>query len=216
MEYSVINPHTWYRKEIFNFFKTFEEPYTGIVTEVNVTYAYNFCKKHHISFFKYYLHKSIVAINKTNAMKLRIVGEEIRLYDKIHASATIARQNGTFGFSHIIYDEDFQKFSNHVNAEIERIQATDKLLPPKHSENVIHYSSLPWFKFTAVSHARKFSFQDSAPKISFGKAFVNNDEMLMNVSVHAHHSLVDGKDIAEFLAHFQQLLDEKHGDVNFI
>ncbi len=54
---------TWDRKEHFHFFKQFEEPFFGICTEVDCTLAYQQAKALQTSFFLYYLHKSIVAVN---------------------------------------------------------------------------------------------------------------------------------------------------------
>ena len=207
-EYEIINPETWNRKEHFYFFKQFEEPFTGLVTDVDVSNAIDYCKTKSISFFKYYLHKSICAVNRTAAFRLRIINDEIRRYAKVHASATISRTNGTFGFSHIIFDENLDAFSLSVEEEKKRIEGDQALFPPVQSDSVVHYSSMPWIKFTGISHARSFSFLDCSPKISFGKVHIGIDnKKLMPVSVHVHHALVDGKDIAEYFDHFQSYLD---------
>ena len=210
MEYEVVDPERWKRKDHFHFFSSFEEPFTGIVADVDVSIAKEICQEHKLSFFKYYLHKSICAVNKTDAFRLRIIDGEIRRYKEVHASATISRSNGTFGFSHILFDNDFESFAKNVEGEKIRIEDDPALFPPIGSDNVVHYSSMPWIKFTSVSHARKFSIEDSSPKISFGKVYEGvKNEKLMPVSVHVHHGLVDGRDIGEYLSHFQAFLNLK-------
>lgn len=207
--YIIVNPDTWKRKEHYYFFKSFSEPYTGLVMDVEVGKAFDYCKSNSISFFRYYLHKSIIAVNEVEAFRLRMVDNELRLYKEIHASATISKSNGTFGFSHIVYSEDFNTFSTNFALEKERIEHSTSLFPPKHSENVIHYSAMPWIKFTGLSHARNHSVQDTCPKISFGKVYEDyRGRTMMPMSVHVHHSLVDGKDIAEYLECFQELLNK--------
>ena len=107
-----------------------------------------------------------------------------------------------------MFNENLETFSLNVEAEKKRIENDQALFPPIQSESVVHYSSMPWIKFTGISHARSFSFLDCSPKISFGKVHIGIDGMkLMPVSVHVHHALVDGKDIAEYLDHFQKSLD---------
>ena len=205
--YSKLNIETWNRKEHFYFYNKFDEPYFGITTLVDVTKAYAVAKEREISFFIYYLHKSLTAINQLPPMKYRISGNEVHLYDKIHASATINREDGTFGFSFIIYDEDFTIFKKNALAEIARIRHSTTLFPERNGQDVIHYSSIPWIRFTSLSHARHFAALDSVPKISFGKTETNSGKITMPCSVHVHHALADGKDIGDYFVLFQSLLD---------
>lgn len=208
MGYEIIDPKKWERSEQFYFFKSFEDPYTGLVTEVDVSRAVNYCMSNDISFFLYYLHCSIKAVNQCKAFRIRIEDEEVRLYHTIHASATIMRKNKTFGFSWIKYDANFNQFCKNAESEIERIQKNLKLFPPINGEDCIHYSAVPWIKFTALDHARNNQQKDSVPKISFGKYKEDfKGRLMMPVSIHVHHALVDGLDIAEFLGKFQKYLD---------
>ncbi|HAN77810.1 MAG TPA: chloramphenicol acetyltransferase, partial [Bacteroidales bacterium] len=51
------------------------------------------------------------------------------------------------------------------------------------------------------------AFNDSIPKISFGKFFKENDKLWLPVAVHAHHGLMDGLHVAKFIEKFQYYLD---------
>ena len=197
---------SWARKEHFNFFKQFEEPFFGVSIEIDCTKAYTFCKAEGISFFLYYLHKSLVAANKTVPFRFRIEDEHVYVYDKVNASPTINRPDGTFGFAYIDYYEDFHKFYQEAKIEIERIQNSHGIFPAVSGENVIHFSSIPWIKFNSVSHARCFSFKDSCPKITFGKVFDHQNSKKMPVSIHVHHALMDGFHVGEFIDEFQKLM----------
>src|SRR5688572_4801941 len=206
---TTIHIDTWKSKDHFLFFRQFEEPFFGITTEVDCTLAYNFCKQSSISFFLWYLHKSLVAANETEPFRYRIEGDQVLLYDEVNASPTINRPDGTFGFSYFDYHRSFELFSAKAKIEIEKVQGSTGLIPAVTGENVIHYSSVPWLKFTALSHARAFAFKDSIPKISFGKAAELNGKRSMPVSIHAHHGLIDGFHISRFVDRFQQLLNEE-------
>ena len=92
----------WNRNELFHFFKTFVEPYFGITANVDVTIPYETSKAMGTSFFLYYLHKSLLAANQLKPLKYRIVEKEVLEYDTIHASATVNRDDGTFGYSFMI------------------------------------------------------------------------------------------------------------------
>ncbi|MEN0054830.1 MAG: chloramphenicol acetyltransferase [Mucilaginibacter sp.] len=205
-----LNLDTWNRKEHFNFFKTFEEPFYGVVVNIDCTKAYHISKENGQSFFWYYVHKSLTAVNALEPFKYRIYGDEVFLYEQINAGPTIGRANGTFGFSYIDYHPSFHEFVIGANKEIERVQSTTTLFAPKLDDDIIHYSALPWVDFTSLSHARSFSFQDSCPKMSFGKMTENNGKLTMPASVHVHHALIDGLHIGQYIDLFQQLMNDDY------
>lgn len=203
----LIDIQTWNRKDQFAFFNRFEEPFFGVTVQITCGRAYAFAKANNLSFFQYYLHKSLQAANAIEAFRLRIQDEQVYIYDTVHASPTINRPDGTFGFSYIDYHPDFNQFSRAAQVEIEKVQNSTGLIPAVSGENVIHYSSIPWLHFTSLSHARSFSFKDSIPKISFGKMIDQNGDKIMPMSVHVHHALMDGFHVAAYVDLFQELME---------
>jgi chloramphenicol O-acetyltransferase type A len=204
-----IDIKNWNRNEVFHFFNTFDEPYFGITANVDVTLAYDTSKAMHTSFFLYYLHKSLLAANQLRPLKYRIAENEVLEYDTIHASATVNRDDGTFGYSFMIFDETYDKFVLNARSEIDRVRSSVKLFPDRDGMDAIHYSALPWTRFTALSHARNYASKDSCPKISFGKMLDVAGKKDMPCSVHVHHALVDGRDVGDYFELFQLLLNEK-------
>lgn len=59
----IVDIDNWHRKEHFEFFSNMASPYFGFTTEVDCTKAYDTAKKKGYSFFAYYYHKSMVAVN---------------------------------------------------------------------------------------------------------------------------------------------------------
>lgn len=202
-----LNLDTWNRKEHFLFFKQMEEPFFGITTTIDCTNAYDKAKELNISFFTYYLHKTLVAANAIENFRYRIIEDEIYIFDTIDASATILRENKTFGFSLIEYSNNINDFTEITKTEIARIQNTTRLFTRDFQENLIHFSALPWINFTSFSHARSFTFPDSCPKISFGKMMIENGKKTMSMSVHVHHGLMDGYHVSQFVNYFQELMN---------
>ena len=134
---------TWNRKEHFEFFSKFEEPFFGTTIQFDCTKAYHKAKELGVSFFVYYLHKTIVAVNKIENFRYRIENENVYLFDKINASATILRDDKTFGFSEIEYDEKLSNFESNFIKESSRVQNTTGLFTREYNENIIHFSALP-------------------------------------------------------------------------
>ena len=206
---TLLDIENWPRKEHFLFFKQFEEPFFGLTVEIDCTKAYQTAKELGTSFFVYYLHKTIVAVNSIEPFRYRIEEDKIYIYDTIDVSATIMRKDKTFGFSLIEYSPEFEVFAANSVKEIERIQNTAGLFTREfNSENLIHFSAVPWVNFTSLSHARSFIFPDSCPKISFGKMIIDNDgRKTMSMSIHAHHGLMDGYHVGQFVDRFQELMN---------
>lgn len=203
---TLLDISNWNRKDQFRFFSQFEEPFFGITIQADCTKAYAICKQNGYSFFLYYLHASLRAANETEPFRYRIEEGQVYVYDQVNASPTINRPDGTFGFSYMDYHPDFADFSEHAKEIMEKVRNTTGLVPAVSGENVIHYSSIPWLNFTALSHARSFRFKDSCPKISFGKMTEQNGIQQMPVSIHVHHALMDGFHVARFVERFQELL----------
>lgn len=203
-----LNLDNWNRKEHFLFFSQMEEPFFGITTRIDCTNAYTKAKELGVSFFTYYLHKTLVAVNTVENFRYRIIDKEVYVFDRIDASATILREDKTFGFSLMEYDENLNEFAEITRKEIDRIQNTTGLITRDFEINLIHFSAVPWIDFTSYSHARNFTFPDSCPKVSFGKMVDKNGNKTMAISVHVHHGLVDGYHVGEFLTVFQELMNE--------
>lgn len=205
--YRILDIEKWSRKDHFLFFSKFEEPFFGVTVMVDCTKAYQSAKSNGSSFFLYYLHAALQAANSIEPFRYRIKDGNVLIYEKIDASPTINRENGTFGFSYMDYHEDFTDFEQSAKLEIESVKKSTGLNPAGSGENVIHFSSIPWINFTSISHARSFSFPDSCPKISFGKISDRIGIKTMPVSIHVHHALMDGFHVSQFIDEFQKLLD---------
>ena len=205
---TLLDLENWNRKEHFAHFCKMEEPFFGVTVEIDCTQAYQTAKELKTSFFIYYLHKTLVAVNAIENFKYRIAEGKIYINNQIDASATIGREDGTFGFSLIEYNPDFKIFEQTALAEIQRIQNTTGLFTRSFdNDNLIHFSAIPWLNFTSLSHARSYTFPDSCPKISFGKMIASETgKKTIAMSVHVHHGLMDGLHVGQFVDYFQNLM----------
>jgi chloramphenicol O-acetyltransferase type A len=206
---TLLDLENWNRKEHFKHFSQMEEPFFGATVTIDCTKAYQTAKSLQTSFFIFYLHKTLVAVNAVENFKYRISEGNIYINDRIDASATIAREDGTFGFSLIEYNPDFEVFKQNALTEIERIQKTTGLFTRSFDDdNVIHFSAIPWLNFTSLSHARSYTYPDSCPKISFGKMITaETGNRTIPMSVHVHHGLMDGLHLGQFTDYFQELMN---------
>ncbi|WP_224490132.1 chloramphenicol acetyltransferase [Robertkochia flava] len=208
MRYKKIDIDSWKRKPHYLFFKDFDEPFFGVAFNVKVGKGYEFCKEHNRSFFIYYLYAVLKAVNAVKEFRYRIVDDVPVVFDTVSISPTVKRDDGTFGFSYMEYAESFAEFYKLAEMEMKRVRVGNDLVPSENDAGTIHFSALPWLKFTSLSHARSFRENDSVPKISVGKLFEEGGALMMPVSVHVNHALADGVHVGKFAEEFEGFLNK--------
>jgi chloramphenicol O-acetyltransferase type A len=204
-----IDLNTWPRREHYDYFGSCDDPFFGVVVNVDCTKAYQRCKERGESIFLFYMYESIKALNLVANFKYRIIDDEVWLFDRVHAGTTVGRGD-SFGFALFEYTDSFAEFKEIAEKEIAEVQKAPGLRVDENALriDVIHYTTLPWFSFTGLKHEKNISRQESIPKIAFGKFFDANGKTLMPVSISANHGLVDGYHVAKFLEYFQAGLDK--------
>jgi chloramphenicol O-acetyltransferase type A len=201
-----INLETWERHASYHFFKNFTEPYHGVCLRVDCTATYHYARQHRLSVFLSLLHRSLVAAHQVENFRTRIVDGIVWRYERINAGSAVGRANGTIGLGHYQFRPHIDEFVREASSELDRVRHKDDI--ERYPEaNLIRYSVLPWFDFTSISHARDFSSEDSAPRITFGKITEADGRCTMPLSIHVHHALVDGLHVAQFVEKFQHSLD---------
>ena len=198
---------TWNRKQHFEHFNRFADPYFAVVNDVDVTKAYQYSRETGISFFALYLYACMKGINAVENLRYRIQDDKIVIYDVIHASATISREDNTFGCTFIDFSDDFEVFYKKLQEEKERVLNSTDLFPERNSDDCIHCSSIPWISFSG--HKEPFSgMKDSVPKLAFGKFSTKEGKLMMPVAISVNHALVDGYHVGLFFKHYQAELDK--------
>ena len=189
---TIIDINTWNRNEHFRFFSSFKEPYWGLTENVDCKNLQKLVKQEKLHFYSAYLFLILKAVNDVKEFRMRYSDTEVYVYDQISVSPTVLRRDKTFAFSYIDYQKSYDLFYQNMMQEIEKVNGISGLNLGEYRDDVIHFSALPWFSFSSLSHARSLEFPDSCPKISVGKVTNNGNECLMPVSVHVNHALVDG------------------------
>ncbi len=204
----IIDMENWNRRQHFEFFRQYDEPFWGIVSDVDCTNTYAKSQKKGESFFLSYLYKTLQAINQIEEFRYRILDDRVVCYDKINASSTIGRKDGTFAFSSIDFDKDFEGFKKAAKKEIAAVQNSRglRLIENPQRNDIIHFSAIPWISFSSLSHARNYKIEDSVPKVCFGKMRDEATKKRIPVSLHAHHGLADGYHGGLFFNLLQELM----------
>jgi len=198
---------SWERKEIYEFFSGFSDPYFGLTAPVNVTKAVTLAKKEGTSVFALYLHACMKAINSIENFKYRVIDGEVHVFETINASTTILRENKTFGFSFINFNKDVDAFKINIDAEKDRIQNSTNLFPPVNTLDCVYCSAIPWVNFTGHKEPVLGKEMETVPKLSYSKITEKEGAYFMNVSLDVNHALIDGYHASLFFTRFQEFLD---------
>ena len=191
---------TWNRRQQFEFFKDYHNPFFNICTTVDVTPLLDLTRSiENISFFIAYHFFSIKATNEVEPFRYRLRGDRILVHDRIHAGTTLLLADENFTFAYFDYEEDFEVFHAHAKATIKSAKAAGvQLYQRAEQDDLIYHSVIPWATFTSISHARKGGRHESVPKIAFGKYREDGGRMMMPVSVEVHHALMDGLHVGQY------------------
>jgi len=204
---TIINLETWNRTEHYDLFRKYDVPFWSVSANVDVTAAYQRCKANGHSFAAFYHWASAKVINEIDAMKMRIEDEKPVLFDTIHVSTTIARPDGTFGFSFTPFEADFESFHEALRIETERVKAESGLKSPYSGIDVIYYTVLRKVKFTMMEHAYGLGDGAAIPFLTFGESFEENGKLLLPHSMRIHHSLVDGQHVGRYYERLEEILN---------
>jgi len=196
---------SWHRREHFELFRGFANPFFSVCVDVDATAVWQSSKgPGSPSFYVATLYHSLRAANETEAFRMRLRGDRVWVYEQVRASATILRDDESFGFGIFPPAASLEEFSQQAVGEIATAkQVTPLVLPRPGEDDLVYHSSLPWMRFTAFTNALNDG-KDSVPRVVFGKCAERDGRWLLPVAVEVHHALVDGLDVARYLEQLQR------------
>ncbi len=199
---------SWPRADHFAFYHEFKEPFFSLVAEVACGSLVRACKARGESPTLRLWHAVLRAANEVEAFRYRIVEDRPVLYPRIHLSPTVARPDETFAIIFLPFVDEFDEFQEVATPLLEaaRLSKGFKLDAGERRIDLIHFSTLPWYRFSALTHARHMGHTESEPKITLGRFGERDGELWLPVSVTVHHGLVDGLHISYFLRRLEELL----------
>jgi chloramphenicol O-acetyltransferase type A len=199
-----IDLKTWKRREHFQLYRAYAQPFFSVTVEVDVTRLWNASRKPSgPSFFLASLYMMLKAVNETEAFRLRLRKRGVWLHDRVAVGPTIAREDGTFAFARLEFGDRIDRFVAAGQKAITESRVRKTLAPEQEGDDdIVYHSTLPWFRFTSFTNAMPGG-DDSIPRLVFGKCTRDRQAMKMPLAVEVHHALVDGVDVGTFIERFQ-------------
>lgn len=203
MEKHVINMENYPRRAHFDYFKNLAYPYLGITSNVDITQFVKRQKSEKTPFFLSFLYEVSEAVNQIPEFRQRIVGNTIVEYTRCDTSHTVAKADGTFAYCRLQSNQTFQEFLPYAMQQQEKTKHSGTIEEGVENESFIFISTLPWLEYTTLIQPTPVP-ADSNPRITWGKYFYQDQQILMPVTVLVNHALVDGKHIADFYRQLEE------------
>ena len=206
---SAVDLEKWPRKQHFELFQHFSQPYFNICLKINAKNLYSRCKKVNISFFHGYVYCLLRACHLYKPMMLRIINQKPCYVSSTRVSVVELADDDSFRFSYFDFYETLQEFLDAANVKSHNSKANpffSKAFNETQGEiDLIHVSTLPWLNFSSFSHAFNSEQSVGIPKFVFGKYNTLTGDMPLSIDV--HHGLMDGLHVARFVNILQQQFD---------
>ena len=183
---------SWYRRELFEFFRDYANPYFNICAHLDITRLIELLRdRPGVSVTMAYHYFALRVANELEPFRYRLSDGKVMVHEVIHGGTTVLLPNESFTYAYFDYSEDFDEFVSQAAAAIETVRVHGALKPTMRYD-LIYFTVLPWISFTSFAHARTPGRGESIPRIAFGKFFKENGRTLLPISVEVHHALVDG------------------------
>jgi chloramphenicol O-acetyltransferase type A len=196
----------WSRRDLFKFFISYDNPYFNICLRLDVTEVLSWLRsraKVSVSLANHYF--ALRVANEIEPFRYRLQDDKVLVHEVINGGTTVLLPDETFTFAYFDYHEDFDDFMKGAQVSVAQTIAKPTFQPTPR-DNLIYFTTLPWFSFTSFAHARKRGRGDSVPRIAFGRFVKENDRTWMPFSVEVHHALMDGLHVGHYVDRLQEAL----------
>ena len=198
-----IDLNTWKRREHFELYRGFSNPFFSICADVDAGPTRELCDAPGgPSFFLATVFLALRAANEVEAFRTRVRGDGAWVHDQVSITPTVLRSDETFAFARFDPAPDFKTFAAQCIPAVKSAKEIKPLVLTHPDDDLIYHSTLPWIRFTSFSNALNGA-SDSVPRVVFGKCVKEGKRWPMPVGVEVHHAVVDGLDIARFLERFE-------------
>ena len=188
------------RKELFNHYHSFDNPFVICTTKIDITNLVNYCKIHK-NFYATFGFIITKVANQIDAFKYRFKDGKIYYCNELKSSYAQMYEDKTIGYFGIPPTNDFNEYIK------EFIDTQEKFLKEKRysseSElNEIWLSCEPWFSFT--SFIPPFDKEITIPQFIWDKYENIDGKYYIDLMIMVHHGFADGYHIGKFI----ELLNE--------
>lgn len=196
---------SWPRRELFDFFSSMSQPFYSVTFRQDVTKLVRFTRENRLSFYYSLVFLCTRALNRVEAFRYALRGEELVLFDRRNPSFTDLKPGAeTFHIVTLPMEEDIRAFCAAARA---KSAAQVPFLDQEDSLDLIFFTCLPWVEMTALTNERDFDPNDAVPRIAWGKYAREGDRTVLHISMELNHRFVDGLHVGRFHEALSELIE---------
>ena len=193
--------NSWERREAYEYFSAFSNPFYMVSFRLDVTDLYRYTKSRGLSFYTGMIWVCTQAINDEEAFLITLrEGKLVRIARRSPSFTALKPGASQFHIVTMDHKTDMEAFC----LEADRLSKTQSafLEAEKESDELIYYSCLPWIDLTALTQERNLSapgvLDDSIPRLTWGKYTEENGRKTLVISMEVNHRFIDGIHIGRF------------------
>ncbi len=205
---SELDMSTWERRDAYQYFSFFSNPFYMVSFRLDVSDLYRYTKARGLSFYAGMIWVCTEALNRVEAFHMTVRdGKPVRLPRRDPSFTALRPGAEQFHIVTMEHMDDMDAFC----LTADRLSKTqDSFLDEeKESDQLIYYSCLPWIDLTAMTNERNLSapgaLDDSIPRLCWGKYTEENGRKTLGVSMEVNHRLIDGVHIGRFAEQFGEI-----------
>ena len=205
-----INPETWSRREIYEFFSGVSDPFYMVTFRQDVTGIYRFAKANGLSFYHVMTWAVTKAVNEVDAFHYVCRGGEIfRLEERSPSFTSLRPGEELFRIITMPWQPDIRAF---CEAAARRADTQNCFIQPElEGDSLLYISCLPWLDMSALTNERDRLAPDAAensiPSIAWGKYEDWDGRKQLGISVEVNHRFIDGLHIGRFAEALSRIND---------
>lgn len=196
------------RKAHFEHFRHMPNPHVGLTVDVDVTELVQKCKQEGWPFYLAMIRVAVEAANAVPELRRRIRGETVVEYDACDSSHIELLENGSYCYCTLRHDpvQTWADYMAYAQAQRERARAGASIEEEDDVEGLYFITSVPWLHYRDFAQPNPGP-EASNPSIAWGKYQADwRGRLMMPVTLSAHHSLVDGINIAAFYQELDKII----------
>ena len=204
----LVDVESWNRKETYEYFRNFPDPFFNMTANLDATALYRFCKDKKLSFSLANLFYSLQTVNEIRELKIRLQDDQLVEFETIHATMTIAQEDETFSFCYFEMQDNVFDFNEAGRAAVDYYTKLKSFDVERGRVDLIYCSVIPWVSFTSFKHAGRLDNKFTIPRMVWGKMFDDGDQKKLPHSIEVHHALADGFHVGKYFMALQEKLSD--------
>ena len=184
------------RRAHFEFYRANPRPFYSVTFELDATRLRERLADEGAPVYAglcWHFHRALQALD---AFRVRLLGEDLVLYDALQMGLTVPAPRLTFTFATFVWEPEWSRFAAGARAVLakasERIDLSGGAAP-----DFAYYTTLPKVPFLGFTHVPLADPTAGQPETAFGRIDERQGRFVVPVGVQVNHLFVDGGDLGD-------------------